>query len=78
VFELFALSDPIRELILARRSANIICDQAVKEGMITIRQDGWRKVLAGQTTPEEVARVSASTGLVGLASLAAAHAATGK
>jgi general secretion pathway protein E/type IV pilus assembly protein PilB len=60
VFELFGLSDPIRELILQRKSSGIVKQVAVKEGMITIRQDGWRKVLAGQTTPEEVARVSAS------------------
>jgi type II secretory ATPase GspE/PulE/Tfp pilus assembly ATPase PilB-like protein len=34
-------------------------DQAVKEGMITLRQDGWRKVLQGKTTIDEVARVTA-------------------
>ncbi|MDD4889494.1 MAG: type II secretion system ATPase GspE [Phycisphaerae bacterium] len=62
VYELFALSDPIRELILQRKSSGIIAQQAIKEGMVTIRRDGWRKVLAGQTTPEEVARVSQSVG----------------
>jgi type II secretion system protein E len=60
VFELFAMSDPIRESILRRESSNIIKDLATKEGMISIRQDGWRKVLAGDTTPEEVGRVSQS------------------
>ncbi|MCG3178802.1 MAG: Type II secretion system protein E [Phycisphaerae bacterium] len=62
VFELFPLSEPIRELILERRSVGSIKAEAIKEGMVTIRQDGWRKVLSGQTTPEEVARVSQSTG----------------
>jgi general secretion pathway protein E/type IV pilus assembly protein PilB len=31
----------------------------MKSGMKTLRQDGWRKVLAGQTTVDEVARVTA-------------------
>ena len=33
--------------------------QALKQGMITLRQDGWRKVLEGKTTLDEVARVTA-------------------
>ncbi len=62
VFELFALTDPIRDLILQRKGSGVIKQVAVAEGMVTIRRDGWRKVLAGKTTPEEVARVSQSIG----------------
>jgi type II secretory ATPase GspE/PulE/Tfp pilus assembly ATPase PilB-like protein len=36
-----------------------IREQALKEGMITLRQGSWRRVIAGMTTIEEVARVTA-------------------
>jgi general secretion pathway protein E/type IV pilus assembly protein PilB len=59
LFELLVASDPLRELIVARENAMRIRQQALKEGMVTLRQDGWRKVLAGMTTLEEVCRVTA-------------------
>ena len=34
--------------------------QALAEGMRTLRHDGWRRVLAGQTTVEEVVRVTSA------------------
>ncbi len=40
-------------------NATVIRNQAIKEGMITLRQDGWRKVNQGITTIDEVARVTA-------------------
>jgi type II secretory ATPase GspE/PulE/Tfp pilus assembly ATPase PilB-like protein len=51
--------DTIRELCVQRVNAAVIRNLALKEGMITLRQDGWRKVLQGKTTIEEVARVTA-------------------
>jgi type II secretion system protein E len=56
IFELMRTGDTIRELCVQRVNANAIRQQALREGMITLRQDGWRKVLAGMTTIEEVAR----------------------
>jgi general secretion pathway protein E/type IV pilus assembly protein PilB len=58
IHELMVASDTIRELCVQRVNAMAIRKQALKEGMVTLRQDGWRKVLAGQTTIEEVARVT--------------------
>jgi general secretion pathway protein E/type IV pilus assembly protein PilB len=52
--------EDIRELIVQRVNAGVIRHQAMKNGMITLRQDGWRKVLAGTTTIDEVARVTAA------------------
>ena len=57
IYEVFSISDQIQELILARAPASKIQDQAQAEGMVTMRQDGYLKVLAGQTTPNEVNRV---------------------
>jgi general secretion pathway protein E/type IV pilus assembly protein PilB len=48
----------IRELCVQRANATAIRTQALKEGMITLRQDGWRKVVNGTTTIEEVARTT--------------------
>ena len=39
--------DAIRDMCVQRVNANVIRHQALKEGMITLRQDGWRKVLRG-------------------------------
>ena len=58
IFELLVISDKIRELIGQRTTANKIKEQAVREGMKTLRQDGWYKVLKGITTVEEVLRVT--------------------
>jgi general secretion pathway protein E/type IV pilus assembly protein PilB len=59
IYELMLTGDAIRELVVQRTNAIHIRNQALKEGMITLRQDGWRKVLQGKTTVDEVARVTA-------------------
>jgi len=59
IFELMVTGDSIRELCVQRTNAAAIRNQALKEGMITLRRDGWRKVQQGITTIDEVARVTA-------------------
>ncbi len=58
IFELLTVNEPVRELILKRSSADIIRDSAVKSGMRTLRDDGWRTVRTGATTVAEVVRVT--------------------
>ena len=58
IFELLDLSDNIKELTMKRASTTDILNQAKKEGMITLRQDGILKALQGVTTAEEVWRVT--------------------
>jgi type II secretion system protein E len=58
IYEFLVISDPVRELILQRASASQIKKVAIKEGMHTLRQDGWEKVKRGLTTPDEVIRVT--------------------
>ncbi len=60
IFELMVTGDLIRELVLQRVNAGVIRLEALKAGMVTLRQDGWRKVLQGITTIDEVARVTAA------------------
>jgi len=58
IFELLIVDDDIRNLIIKRTPAHIIKDLAVQNGMITLRDDGREKALTGQTTIEEVLRVT--------------------
>jgi general secretion pathway protein E/type IV pilus assembly protein PilB len=44
---------------LDKCSDDVIRLEALKGGMVTLRQDGWRKVLSGTTTVEEVTRTTA-------------------
>ena len=59
IYELMVTGDTIRDMCVERVNAGAIRNQAIKEGMITLRKDGWRKVLQGKTTIDEVARVTA-------------------
>ena len=56
--KLVLVSEKVMKLILERASAAEIEKQAVSEGMITMKQDGYLKVLDGLTTIEEVLRVA--------------------
>ncbi len=58
IHELLLLNDPIQSLVLKRASAQEIAAEAKRQGMRTLRQDGWQRVLKGITTPEEVLRVA--------------------
>lgn len=58
VFELLIVDDEIRDLITKRAGAHIIKHTAVDKGMSTLREDGLDKALAGETTVEEVCRVT--------------------
>ena len=58
IYELLILNEALRPLILNRAPASTIAQRAIEGGMRTLRVDGWNKVKAGQTTIEEVLRVT--------------------
>ncbi|MGI6656052.1 MAG: GspE/PulE family protein [Desulfobulbus sp.] len=58
IFEVFPLSEQLKKLIAARANGSELRQVAVREGMTTLREDAWRKVLAGETTVEEALRVT--------------------
>src|SRR5216110_1287450 len=58
IYELLILNEGLRPLILNRAPASTIAQKAMEFGMRTLRTDGWNKVRAGQTTIEEVLRVT--------------------
>ncbi len=60
IFELIRLNNDLREMVLQRMSAGQILKECIRNGHRVMRQDGWAKVRAGVTTPEEVLRVTAA------------------
>ncbi|MBN1618681.1 Flp pilus assembly complex ATPase component TadA [Candidatus Dojkabacteria bacterium] len=58
IFEVISITDRISRMIMENKSSADINLQAIKDGMVTIMQDGYLKALEGITTIEEVLRVS--------------------
>lgn len=59
LYEVIDVNEDIESLILKRAPSNEIQRKAMEQGTITMRQDGYFKALAGQTTLQEVNRVAA-------------------
>ena len=60
IYEMLVMSEAIRPLILKREASSAIGQAAINEGMRTLRDDGWQKVVDGKTTIEEILRVTMS------------------
>ena len=56
LYEVLEMSETLKDMILTGASAIEIREQGQKEGMITLRRSGCRKVLDGVTTIEEIIR----------------------
>lgn len=58
IYEVMPITEKISKLIVEKASASDIQKQAISEGMLTMKQDGYVKVLEGVTTMDEVLRVA--------------------
>jgi len=58
IFEFLRITEDIQKLILGKKDSNIIKEAARKNGLRTLREDGWLKVKRGITTISEVLRVT--------------------
>lgn len=58
IYEVMSISESTAKLILEKQDSAAIEAQAKKEGMITMKQDGYLKVLSGVTTIDEILRVA--------------------
>jgi len=58
IFEVMHMVDEISHLVLEHGTSGQIHEVAVRDGMVTLLQDGYLRVLEGTTTLEEVTRVS--------------------
>ncbi len=57
IYEVMLVSEAIERLTIERKSADEISRVAQAEGMVSLREDGIQKVLAGLTSVEEIGRV---------------------
>ncbi len=60
LYEVMEVTEEIQNLIIKHSTSAEIQRQAVSQGMVTMREDGYLKALTGQTTLEEVNRVAAN------------------
>jgi type II secretion system protein E len=58
IYELLVTNDEIRHLMTQAGTSDVIKQAAIRNGMETLRMDGWNKVLSGVTTVDEVLRVT--------------------
>jgi type II secretory ATPase GspE/PulE/Tfp pilus assembly ATPase PilB-like protein len=56
--EVLEVSDTVKEMIIKRATSDQIEKQARKEGMLTMLEDGFVKAIQGETSLEEVLRVT--------------------
>lgn len=62
IYEILLINEKIRELILEKASSAEVKKVALESGMYSLSQSGWRKVMEGLTTPEEVMRTTLEEG----------------
>ncbi|MBD3673988.1 MAG: Flp pilus assembly complex ATPase component TadA [Planctomycetaceae bacterium] len=58
IFELMQMDEEIRHMTVNNASTGAIRNHALKNGMVSLRQSGWNKVLEGVTSIDEVLRIS--------------------
>jgi general secretion pathway protein E len=58
LFEMMPVTEDVRTLILERASSGTIRKVAIRQGMNSLRGDGWRLIKEGRTTVEEVIRMT--------------------
>src|SRR5579884_448912 len=58
IFEMMQMNDELRRLVMANADASRITEAARRNGMSSLREDGWAKVKRGITTSAEVLRVT--------------------
>jgi general secretion pathway protein E len=58
IYELLSIDDQIRDLLLQNKDSSSIKSAAIRNGMQTLRDAGLAKALRGETTIEEVLRVT--------------------
>ena len=58
IYEICLVNENLRRLVIRKETGSALKQRATLDGMETLRQDGWRRVIQGQTTVEEVVRVT--------------------
>jgi type IV pilus assembly protein PilB len=56
LYEVMFMTNHLKKLVVQNADSQVLRDEAITEGMLTLRMDGWLKVLKGLTTMEQVIR----------------------
>jgi type IV pilus assembly protein PilB len=56
LYEVMYMTNHLKKLVVQNADSQVLRDEAINEGMLTLRMDGWLKVLKGLTTMEQVIR----------------------
>ena len=60
LYEVMFMTHTLKKLVMQNADVQVLKDAAITEGMLTLRMDGWLKVLKGVTTLEQVIRETAA------------------
>jgi type IV pilus assembly protein PilB len=60
IFELMLMDDAMRDIVTRNPDVNQLRQMAREKGLVSLREDGFRKVIKGQTTVDEILRVTES------------------
>ena len=66
IYEILEMNESIRGMLTGKARTEHIKQAAIKNGMVTLRQNGWQYVAAGITTPAEVMFVTAKDDFVSI------------
>ncbi|MBF0492743.1 MAG: type II secretion system ATPase GspE [Deltaproteobacteria bacterium] len=58
VHEILVMDEEIRALVMKNTEAGVVKKRAMEKGLVSLREDGVRKILLGETTIEEILRVT--------------------
>jgi general secretion pathway protein E len=58
IFEVCVVNENLRRMVIRKETGTALKARALQDGMESLRTDGWRRVLKGQTTVEEIVRVT--------------------
>ncbi len=60
LYEVMFMTNHLKKLVVQNADSQVLRDEAIAEGMLSLRMDGWLKVLKGLTTMEQVIRETAA------------------
>lgn len=60
LYEVMFMTNHLKKLVVQNADSQVLRDEAITEGMLTLRMDGWLKVLKGLTTMDQVIRETAA------------------
>ena len=58
IYELLVMDDSLRDMVTRNPDVNLLRKLCRERGLVTLREDGFRKVIQGLTTVDEIVRVT--------------------